>query len=287
VTAADDEAAVAGHVAATFVGAERRFSRFRHDSELAELNRAHGPVVVSAPLFAALERAREYVELTGGLFDPGIGGALNALGYDRSFVPGTFDRAHPRRRPRAGHLAEVILDPRTRTVRRPDHVHIDLGGMIKGGTVDEAAAHLRGPGVVDAGGDARLCGPAPDGGDWLVDIEDPVRRSSTVATLAVRDRAVATSAANRRCWRVAGALAHHLIDPRTQNPAVTDLLQVTVVAPCAELADVLAKAAFILGSRGARPFLSRQAGVGAVLVRASGAPLLVGDIELREAARVA
>ena len=42
---------------------------------------------------------------------------------------------------------------------------------------------------------------------------------------------------------------HHLIDPRTGEPAVTDWLSVTVIAPHADLAEVFAKALLIAGSQ--------------------------------------
>src|SRR5215475_6721755 len=92
VIAAGDEASVAAAVERTFADAERRFSRFRADSELAQLNRATEPMAVSPAMFDALTAARRYVELTDGVFDPAIGGALVALGYDRSFAPGVLDR---------------------------------------------------------------------------------------------------------------------------------------------------------------------------------------------------
>jgi thiamine biosynthesis lipoprotein len=46
-----------------------------------------------------------------------------------------------------------------------------------------------------------------------------------------------------------GVLQHHIIDPATNQPAETDLLTVTVVAPDVMEAEAAAKAAFILGSR--------------------------------------
>jgi thiamine biosynthesis lipoprotein len=279
-----DEETVSARVAAIFDSAERRFSRFRADSELSALNRARGPMEVSAELFEALTRARDYVEMTNGLFDPGIGATLAAIGYDRSFAPGALDREERDTMPRAGSLLELVLDPETRTVERPEDVRIDLGGIIKGSTVDAAAACLPAAGAIDAGGDAYVRGRTRSGDAWLVEIEDPTLPSRTIATLAVSDAAVATSAPNRRFWRVAGAGAHHLIDPRTGSPVVNDLLQATVVAPRAELADVLAKTAFLLGSSEACRFLQAYPEVGGVLVRKAAAPLLVGALDVREVA---
>jgi thiamine biosynthesis lipoprotein len=273
------EAAVATAVAGIFAAAERRFSRFRVDSELSWLNRTQGPVEVSPELFAALARARHYTEVTGGIFDPGIGGALIALGYDRSFAPGALDRPAASPSP-GGCFLGVRLDPDRRVVDRPAAVQIDLGGMIKGRTVDAAGALLAAAGAIDAGGDAVLRGDGPEGAGWIVEIEDPRAPGSALAAVRVVDGAVATSAANRRCWRVADAAMHHLIDPRTQRPASTDLLQATVFAPTAELADVLAKTAFLLGAGAARRFLAGRGGVGAVLVPRLGGPIVLGDVDV-------
>lgn len=278
-----DEEAVAALVARTFAEAERRFSRFLPDSELARLNRARGPVTVSPPMFAALVRARAYQRLTDGLFDPAMGGPLAALGYDRSFAPGALDRDHAPPAPPAGSFGDVRLDLATRTVERPEHVQIDLGGLIKGATVDAAARLLPASGAIDAGGDAVMRGPGPAGDGWQVEIEDPADPTRTRAVLLVRcGGAVATSAPNRRRWRLAGRNVHHLIDPRTRAPAASDLLQATVLAPRAELADVLAKTAFLLGTERARRFLSRFPGVAAVLVRPGGALVVIGQVALVE-----
>lgn len=270
-----DEESVARRVADVFASSERIFSRFRPNSELSLLNAATGQVTVSAEMFAALRRARTYNALTGGLFDPAVGGALLAFGYDRSFAPGALDRESAKT-PRRASFGDVVLDRRTRSVFRPRGVHLDLGGMVKGRTVDRAARLLPSPGVVDAGGDAVFLGAGPDGTGWLVDVEDPRDASRSVATLRLCDCAVATSAPNRRHWRVGTARMHHIVDPRSHRPAESDLAQATVIAPTAELADVLAKTAFILGARLARAFLERMPRVGGVLVLPAGEVQMVG-----------
>lgn len=269
------DASLGAHIAEIFARGERRFSRFLAESELSQLNRAHGPVVVSPELFDALSRARTYHDLTAGIFDPATGGVLRALGYDRSFSAGALDRPDAGPLPAVGRFADVKLDPVSKTVERPEHIQIDLGGMIKGATVDLAAKHLGREGALDAGGDAVVRGRA------LVDVEDPLDPRRTLFTVAVTDRAVATSAANRRRWRVGGTTAHHLIDPRTFAPAVTDLLQVTVFAPSAELAEVLAKTAFLLGAARGRRFLVGRDAIAAILVGADGRPAIVGDLDVR------
>ncbi len=278
----DAEQRLANHVATLFAETEQRFSRFRHDSELARLNRATEPVIVSRELMELLLVARHHVALTGGLFDPSIGAALHAAGYDRSFSPGALDRATPV--PPAAHteFTELVLDEHTRRVCRPPHMHIDLGGFLKGRTVDRAATLTPTVAMIEAGGDAVVRGGGIDDRGWLVEIEDPMHPDRSVLTLRLRDRAVATSATNRRRWRTGDGTAHHLIDPRTGTSAVSDLAQVTAVAPTAERADVLAKVAFLVGADdGAR--LLDAPDLGGVLIGRDGSVRIVGDIEVADA----
>lgn len=277
------EAQLAERVAAVFEEAEQRFSRFRSDSELSALNRAEGAVRVSRAMLDTLLAARSLVARTRGLFDPAVGAALIAAGYDRSFAPGALDRDDAPAWSPGARFDELSLDADAGVVHRPEHLQIDLGGFVKGLTADRAARLVEGVAAIDAGGDAVLRGEGPDGDGWLVDVEDPRDATRVLLTLRLRDRAVATSAPNRRRWRSGAQAMHHLIDPRTGRPSTTDLAQATVVAPCAAEAEALAKAVFVLGaSEGAR-FLAGQPGCSGVLVEGSGAVRCVGELEVCDA----
>lgn len=278
----DDERALALAVEQLFRRTERRFSRFLSDSELAQLNRANGPVTVSDELLELLLHARAHAIDTGGMFDPAVGAAMHASGYDRSFAPGELDRDDaPTVAPYAS-ITMLDIDEQRHRVTRPSHVQIDFGGFLKGLTVDRAAALATGPVIVDAGGDAVLRGAPPDGDSWMVDIEDPQDAARTIGTICVRDQAVATSAGNRRQWRRGSQRMHHLIDPRTGAPAQTDVLQATVLAPTAEVADIMAKVAFLLGADHAKHELERR-GLSGVLVLHDGATRTIGAVELDHA----
>lgn len=269
-------------IAALFERTERRFSRFRDDSELSALNRSTAAFAVSAEMLEVLLAARAHVDATAGLFDPAIGGALHAAGYDRPFAPGRLDRDTAPVRVRRARFAELAIDEATRTVRRPRHVHVDLGGFLKGRTVDRAALLAPPVAMIDAGGDVIVRGAGNDGSGWLVDVEDPADPHETLVTLRLRDRAVATSAPNRRWWHAGDDVQHHLIDPRTGEPARSDLAQVTVIADTAERADVLAKVGFLAGADAAATRL-RAAGAAGVLVTRSGDVRVVGEVEVVDA----
>ena len=278
----DAERELALDVEELFGQTERRFSRFLPDSELAQLNRADGPITISIELLELLLRARAHAIDTEGIFEPAVGAAMRASGYDRSFAPGGLDRdAPPHTAPRAS-VTMLEIDEEHRRVVRPPHVLIDLGGFLKGRTADRAAALASGAVSVDAGGDAVLRGAPPGDAGWTVEIEDPYDPARTIGTMVVRDHAVATTAANRRRWRRGTQIMHHLIDPRTQSPAHADVAQATVLAPTAELADVMAKVSFVIGSERAARELDRR-GLSAVLVLHDGTIRTVGTAELNHA----
>jgi thiamine biosynthesis lipoprotein len=92
------------------------------------------------------------------------------------------------------------------------------------------------------------------------------------------DAAVATSTTMRRRWNRGGRWLHHIIDPRTGDPAATDLAQVTVVASTAAAADVCAKTALILGSEPGVQWLAERS-LAALLVTDRGGLLRSPDWE--------
>lgn len=279
----DQEQLIAGRIAALFADTERRFSRFRDDSELAALNRAQGSRRVSAEMIELLLAAGRHVSATEGMFDPTIGAALRAAGYDRSFAPGQLDRPEPGSPVQRARFSDLSIDETASSVERPSYVHLDFGGFLKGRTVDRAAKLTPSPAAIDAGGDAVLLGAGVDGAGWIVEIEDPDDDCAALVTLRVSDRAIATSAANRRRWRLGRTTAHHLIDPRTGEPARSDLAQVTVLAPTVERADVLAKVAFLRGARDAAAWLSSHGDIAAVLVERDRTVHVIGDLEVNDA----
>ncbi len=85
---------------------------------------------------------------------------------------------------------------------------------------------------------------------------------------------IATSGTSVHRWTDGQRTTHHLIDPRTGRPALTDLTQATVMAGSARHAEALAKAAVILGTRAAVPMLERHAAAGAILVGEGGVTVL-------------
>ncbi|TAK69886.1 MAG: FAD:protein FMN transferase [Dehalococcoidia bacterium] len=256
-------AADADGIEALFASYERTMSRFLPDSELCALNGAAGaPFEASPVLFDAVRLALEWARATDGTFDPTLLDELEAAGYDRSFEQ-LAGGVPPRPSPPARHAARwraIALDETRRAITVPAGVHIDLGGIGKGFTVDRAIASL-GDGanaMVNASGDLFAAGDGPEGDGWYVGVANPFEMGHDVAVLRVRDRGVATSGSARRHWTAGDRRYHHLIDPRAGVSSDSDLLTVTVVAATATDADVLAKTAYLLGSRDGVRFVEQR-----------------------------
>jgi thiamine biosynthesis lipoprotein len=158
---------------------------------------------------------------------------------------------------------------------------LDLGGIAKGWTVQQAGQKLGqlGPALVDAGGDIACIGLPPTGSTWLVSIDNPLQPNTDLATLTLNNDVVATSSLARRRWQYQGQPVHHLIDPRTGAPAITDLLSVTVIGPRLPDAEIHAKVALILGAEKGLAYLATQPDVSALLVATDDKQLIYGNFE--------
>lgn len=226
-----------------FANVEQTCSRFDPASELRQLCERWGETVAISPvLMAALSFARALAERTNGAFDPTIGAAMEAAGFDREYRSGN----QTGRGIAAGAtFRDIDLEPERGivTLRRP--MTLDLGSVAKGLAIDLAAREFLGfrGFVIDAGGDIFAGGRNAAGDAWPIGLRDP-RSEGTSATVAISNMAVCTSGDYER----SGANGHHIRDPRTAT-AVSKVASVSVVAPTAMAADALATAAFVLGPR--------------------------------------
>ena len=145
----------------------------------------------------------------------------------------------------------IHLNSQTRNVTLPAKMRLDLGGVAKGWCAEVAAERLSkyAPALVDAGGDIAVSGLRADASAWPVGVENPHDDTRDLALLALGACGVATSATNHRRWRAGGVEQHHIINPRTGEPAQTDVTSATVVAKTAVEAEAGAKMAVLLGAR--------------------------------------
>ncbi len=232
---------------------EQVLSRFRYDSELTRLNQTHDqPIQVSEVLWDVYQAAMRAEQLTGGLVTPTVLYAMLDAGYDRP-----FDELAERGLPLAGSMntvdsprLDISANEANRTITLSRGIGLDFGGVGKGWAAQHAMERLQaeGPALVDAAGDIAISGPRGDGSPWQIGVADPFHSGEEIEVLFLNKCGVATSGKDRRRWFQDGVLKHHIINPLTNQPAETDVLTVTVVAPDVMQAEAAAKAVFIQGS---------------------------------------
>jgi len=225
---------------------DRRWSRFRPDSEISRLNADAGrPVPVSPETVLLVDLAQQGWRRTDGRYDPTLLAAVRRAGYTDDFArlravatPLPDAAVHD---PRT--CGRIIIDEVAGTIALPDGGGFDPGGIGKGLAADLVSADVAARGIpggcVNIGGDLRAWGRGPRDDRWRVAAAD--------RTVAVTDAGVATSGTERRTWVVAGRRMHHLIDPTTLDPADTGATAVTVIASAAWQAEVYALAALLSG----------------------------------------
>ena len=130
-------------------------------------------------------------------------------------------------------------------VRAERDDQVDPSGLVKGWSVDRAAAIADGLGwrnyAINAGGDIRHRGGALPEPVWRVGIQHPNERQQIVAVVVGDDLAVATSGGYAR--------GNHVYDPHTHRPP-QGVLSVTITGTDLATADAFATAALAMGAEG-------------------------------------
>lgn len=237
---------------------EERWSRFLSTSEVSAMNDSPGSAVaVSADTITLVERAIEARDMSGGRFDPTLLQAIQANGYDRTFVSIKTPPGMPALDVRRIGLGTISANRAAGTVTVGAGCGFDPGGIGKGLAADLVAEEMIARGargaLVNLGGDLRCIGEGPASGTWVVAIGDVVAGVEN-QILELAEGAVASSTPQRRRWQNLtsdGVVdAHHLIDPTTGRSAERAANLVTVVAQRCADAEWLATA---IAAEGALP----------------------------------
>jgi thiamine biosynthesis lipoprotein len=255
-------------------------SRFRPGSELVRANWLAGvPVPISRTFAELVGTALDAAAESGGLVDPTIGLDVMAAGYDRDI---RLVRAGAKPMHRARRRADwraVWLDWERGLLRVPRGLALDLGATAKAWTADRAARvvarRFDTAALVEIGGDLAVAG-APDGG-WRVHVAE--RQGKAGQDIGVHAGGVATSTTTVRAWERDARRMHHLIDPRTGEPADGPWRTVTVADESALAANLASTAALILGDAAERWL--RRRGAPCRLVHRDGTVVHLGAWPVR------
>ena len=248
----------AGRCIAEIDRLERKYSRYRPDSLTSAINGAAGsdPTAIDPETASVLRYAEVCHEQSGGAFDITSGVFRRVWHSNRASLPS--------QREIDACLAVVgwnKISYSNRQVRLPlPGMELDFGGIVKEYAADSVAVLAGkagiGSGLVNMGGDIRIVAPRPDGRPWSIGIAHPRCAGPAIATVPLKEGALATSGGYERFVEIGGKRYSHLIDPRTGWP-VEGLLSVSVVADQAIVAGSIASIASLQSESGGLSWLER------------------------------
>ena len=264
---------------------EQLLSTWIPTSELSLVNTSAGvkPVRVSPETMTVVRRAIQAGEITNGGFNIAIGPAIEAWSV-------TEDQRIPTEselgalRPLVN-LQAVHVDAGRQTIYlEKAGMRIDVGGIGKGYAADEAVEAMRKAGavagVVALSGDIKTFGRLPNGKMFPVGIQHPREDGSVLVWIDLQDEAISTAGDYERFFEREGIRYHHILDPRTLQPA-RGCQSVTVIAREGIWADGLDTGIFVMGPERGMELVEQLPDVEAVIVDAEGHLLVSSGLKQR------
>jgi thiamine biosynthesis lipoprotein len=265
-----DDHSTAWHVSRAAINAARRieakFSRYRDDSVIGQVNASGGRTVeLDAESAHLMDFAAMCFDLSDGLFDITSGVLRRAWKFDGSDNMPDASQVNALRK-LVGWEKVSWQKP---YLTLPEGMEVDFGGLAKEYAVDRALAEACAvdavPVLVNFGGDLAVSGPRADGSRWHVAIASVEKERELAAMLDLAQGGLATSGDARRFLLKDGVRYSHILNPRTGWPVKGAPRSVTVAASSCLEAGMTATMAMLHG-KSAEKFLKRE-GVRAWCIR--------------------
>jgi thiamine biosynthesis lipoprotein len=230
------------------VDLDSKWSRFKPTSELMQLNNSPEVAIAISPgTIRLIKEMKNAYEISGGLYDPNVLGAMIDAGFASSKDDASNISIWKARENSANSIMDVEINELNSTATIPLGVGLDAGGIGKGLAADliaTRAIELGAMGIaVFAGGDVTVRGISESGEGWEIGVQDPSDPTKFVDTVRLSIGGLATSGLDG--WLTKSGRSH-IIDPKTMKSAQSSVIQATVVAHAAVHAEALTKVSFLL-----------------------------------------
>jgi thiamine biosynthesis lipoprotein len=235
---------------------EKKYSRFREDSFLTEINSSAGNklgLAIDDETQSLFDHALNCFEQSDGLFDI-TAGALNKIwDFKKALVPSQAQIDVAR-----AHVGLNKLSCKDSHIHLPRDMQIDFGGIVKEYAADSVARLARSLGVehglVNLGGDFSVIGAQPGNKPWAVGISSPVSESGVMAKIELNDGGLASSGDYERFFMHEGKRYSHILNPMTGWPS-NGLRAVSIAANLCSVAGSAATIAMLKDESEAKAWL--------------------------------
>lgn len=256
--------------------------RYDPESEISRVNdaAAAGPVVVSEELWEMIATGMDINKASGGLFDITVGPLIDVwdvIGRGESGEPPPSQEKIDQAMELVG-ADKIVLDEAAQSIYfSREGMIMDLGGLAKGYALDRAAEMLRSRGieaaVVNMISTSMTLGDKPQsagGPDWNIAVLNP-RGEGYLATFSLPgDTYISTSGDYQRFFEYGGVRYHHILDPRTGNPAREAIAVTLLGGRNGAWSDAMSTAAFIMGYPDGLDWAKSAGGADGVMVDSEG-----------------
>lgn len=215
------------------------------------LEKGEKEIALSPELYRLIEFACQGYEKSAGAFDITIAPLLKLWqeAAKTNHLP-TLDEIESTKKRVGGYAISLLPETKTLCSRIPG-LSIALGGFTKGYAADQVAQKLKKQGIQE--GLVSVAGHIVGFGErkWKVGIQDPRivdadEASSSIGSIVLCNKALATSGHYRRFSVIEGKRYSHIVDPRTGHTVPLTTVSATVIANTCMEADLYATVFCIL-----------------------------------------
>ena len=235
---------------------EKKYSRFRKDSFLSEINFSAGNklgLAIDEETQSLFDHALNCFEQSDGLFDITTGALNEIWNFKKARVPSQTQIDATR-----AHVGFNKISCKDSHIHLPRDMQIDFGGIVKEYAADSVARLARSLGVehglVNLGGDFSTIGSQPDNRPWAISISSPISDNGVMAKIELNDGGLASSGDYERFFVHEGKRYSHILNPMTGWPS-NGLRAISIAANLCSVAGSVATIAMLKDESAAKIWL--------------------------------
>ncbi len=240
-------------------------STYQSSSLISKINNGDNSVIVDNHFRNVFKVSKSIYKETNGVFDPTIGGIVNAWDFGPKKEIIKIDSILIDSLMRFVGFDKVKLTDKNYVHKKQSQTFLDFNAIAKGYALDVLALFLDTKNhdnyLIDIGGEVLAKGTKPNNKIWKIGIDKPNFEGyqETQRVLSLLNKAMATSGVYRKFKTDSlGRKYAHIINSKTGYPSKTNILSVSVIAESCMVADAYATAFQVIGVEGTEKILEKH-----------------------------